>query len=251
MIPVEELCWMRSNIVTLLSRHIMPMQFYILYSIHIYRYLASHKNSEFAKFRRFVKGRVASGTPSSQFDGVLCWKASSAWNSYGGFQCHGCIYGGTPKWIVHKVYNTMENGWNMGEHGWFGDTHGYPPFKIVLGNLHVHVPSWNEWGKKTTEKKNMLFAISRRCDEFVLDRGLQTYSVSYDSTRDTLRKIKCGNGKSPIATFVSRLPFGDTTIYHSSIWFLLRSFEIWKVPDQNTTLRVPHPKLRTLKNFPL
>ena len=94
----------------------------IIYSIHIYRYLASHKNSEFAKFRRFVKGRVASGTPSSQFDGVLYWKASSAWNSYGGFQCHGGIYGGTPKWIAHKVYNTMENWWNMGEHGWFGDT---------------------------------------------------------------------------------------------------------------------------------
>lgn len=84
--------------------------------------------------------------------------------------------------------------------------------------------------KNNREKKNMLFTMTRRYDELVLDRGLQTYSVSYDSTRDTLRKIKCGDGKSPIATFVSRLPFGDTTIYHSSTWFLIEKFWDLKGP---------------------
>jgi len=44
--------------------------------------------------------------------------------------------------MVHKVYNTMENGWKM-DGTWVNmDDLGYPPFKIVLGNLHV--PSWNK-----------------------------------------------------------------------------------------------------------
>ena len=209
MIHVEELCRMRSNIVT--HYHAISCQcksiFYILVT-----YIDTSLPTRTPSSQSFV---VSSRDVSRRALQVPSLMASCA----GRHHRHGIqmevsnvmgVYMGVPQngWFIKSIIQwKMDGTWvNM-------DDLGYPPFKIVLGNLHV--PSWNKWGKTTEKKKIMLFTMTRRYDELVLDRGLQTYSVSYDSTRDTLRKIKCGDGKSPIATFVSRLPFGDTTIYHS------------------------------------
>ena len=138
MIHVEELCRMRSNIVT--HYHAISCQcksiFYILVT-----YIDTSLPTRTPSSQSFV---VSSRDVSRRALQVPSLMASCA----GRHHRHGIqmevsnvmgVYMGVPQngWFIKSIIQwKMDGTWvNM-------DDLGYPPFKIVLGNLHV--PSWNK-----------------------------------------------------------------------------------------------------------